>query len=324
MQTRMISALQKRASVIAMGSTYFGSSMPEEQVFEVLDAFCALGGNLIDTARAYGEGAAERAIGRWMRARGNRGSLVLATKGGYITRGRGAFTQLDRAQLLRHLEESLEALDTDSVDLYWLHRDDPERAVGELVETANALLETGRVRLIGASNWSPDRLREARQYALSHGLRPFDADQPQWSLAQMMTREDPTLYEMDDALHAWHCETGTMCMAYSSQAKGFFIKLDALGAEGLSEKSRRRYLCRGNLRTLEALQALSRETGHSVGALALAYLTNQPFDVYPIVGVSSPAQVEALREAGELHLSREQVDRLHALRQAAGEAGFVQ
>lgn len=316
MRTRMISALGKRASVIAMGSTYFGSSMPEEQVFEVLDAYCALGGNLIDTARAYGEGAAEQTIGRWMQARGNRQSLVLATKGGYVTRGREAFTLLDRAQVLSHLEESLEALSVDSVDIYWLHRDDLSRPVGELVETANALLETGRVRLIGASNWSPSRLREAHEYALAHGLRLFDADQPQWSLAQMITREDPTLYEMDDALHAWHCESGTMCMAYSSQAKGFFLKLDALGAQGLSEKSRRRYLCPGNLRTLDALRALSRETGRSVGALALAYLTSQPFDVYPIVGVSRTEQVEALREAGEVALTPDQAAALHALRAA--------
>ena len=186
------------------------------------------------------------------------------------------------------------------------------------METANALLETGRVRLIGASIWSPERLREARSYALSHGLRPFDADQPQWSLAQMMTREDDTLYEMDEALYAWHAETGMPCMAYSSQAKGFFIKLDTLGEEGLSEKSRRRYLCPGNLKTFEALREMSRQTGRSVGALALAYLTSQPFPVYPIVGVSRVSQVEALREAGETVLTPDQVRTLHALR---GEAG---
>lgn len=318
MRTREIAALGKRASVISMGSTYFGSAMPDEEVFEVLDAFCALGGSFIDTARAYGEGAAERVIGKWMRARGNREKLVLDTKGGYITRGKEAFTRLSRTDVLGHLQASLEALDTGYVDLYWLHRDDPARPVGELVETANALLETGRVRLIGASNWSPERLREARSYALSHGLRPFDADQPQWSLAQMMTREDDTLYEMDEALYAWHAETGMPCMAYSSQAKGFFIKLDTLGEEGLSEKSRRRYLCPGNLKTFEALREMSRQTGRSVGALALAYLTSQPFPVYPIVGVSRVSQVEALREAGETVLTPDQVRTLHALR---GEAG---
>lgn len=314
MRYRDIPALGKRASVISMGSTYFGTALPEEQVYEVLDAFVALGGNFIDTARAYGEGAAEQVIGRWMRARGNRDALVLDTKGGYITRGSQAFTQLNRSQVLSHLEQSLEALQVDRVDLYWLHRDDPQRPVGELVETANALLESGKVRLIGASNWSPERLREARAYALSHGLRPFDADQPQWSLAQMIVREDPTLYEMDEPLYAFHRETGMICQAYSSQAKGFFIKLDAQGEQGLSEKSKRRYLCPGNLRTLSALQALSRQSGHSVGALALAYLTSQPFDVYPVVGVSRLSQVEALREAGDLRLTEEQTAQLHALR----------
>ena len=103
--------------------------------------------------------------------------------------------------MLGHLEAKVQALDKTDPHLYWLHRDylalAGGRAGGDL---ANALLETGRVRLIGASNWSPERLREARSYALSHGLRPFDADQPQWSLAQMMTREDDTLYEMDEAL----------------------------------------------------------------------------------------------------------------------------
>ena len=314
MRYRDLAALGKKASVISMGSTYFGSEMPQEQVFDVLDAFYEVGGNFIDTARAYGKGASERVIGRWIRARGNREQIVLDTKGGYVTQNGKAVTQLDRDDVLRHLNESLEALGVEYVDLYWLHRDDTSRPVGELVETANALLEGGRVRMIGASNWSPERLRQARDYALSHGLRPFDADQPQWSLAQMITREDDTLYEMDRALYAWHRESGMICQAYSSQAKGFFIKMDALGEEGLSDKSKRRYLCEGNVRTLNRLRQLSEETGLSVGALGLAYLTSQPFDTFPIVGVSRVEQVAALAEAGDACLSDAQRDELHDLR----------
>ena len=133
MRYREVAALGKMASVISMGSTYFGSEMPQEQVFDVLDAFYEVGGNFIDTARAYGKGASERVIGRWIRARGNREQIVLDTKGGYVTQNGKAVTQLDRDDVLRHLNESLEALGVEYVDLYWLHRDDTSRPVGELV-----------------------------------------------------------------------------------------------------------------------------------------------------------------------------------------------
>lgn len=111
---------------------------------------------------------------------------------------------------------------------------------------------------------------------------------------------------MDAEMYRFHLETKLACVPFSSQAKGFFIKLFEGGEAALSSKAKRRFYTPDNLETYEKLVALSRETGYSVGALSLAYLTCQPFDVFPIVGVSKPSQVEALREAGDAQIAVEQ------------------
>lgn len=319
MQYRELAPIGRQASVIAMGSTHFGTFVDEAEAYDILDAYQALGGNFIDTARVYGDfdrgivGIAEGVIGRWMRLRGNRDQLILGTKGGHPPKGDMSRHRLDRESLLDDFERSLEALQTDHVDLYWLHRDQVDRPVGDILETLHPLVQSGRALSIGASNWSAARIREANEYALSHGLTPFTADEPQWALAKLMTVEDDTLVHMDQQLYRLHAETGMSCMPYSSQAKGFFIKLFEGGQDSLKPGVRSRYLAEGNLRIYEALADIHARTGASVGALALAFLTGQPFPVFPIVGVSSVSQVEALREGGDAKLNEDDMRALMAL-----------
>lgn len=299
-----------------MGSTYFGTALTDGETADILDAFIEIGGNCIDTARVYGdferriEGISEAAIGRWLKGRQDVDRLVINTKGGHpplddMHRGR-----LDRENLTRDLNQSLEALGIGTVDIYWLHRDDESRPVGDILATLNEFIESGLIRAAGASNWSPERIREANQYANEHGLCGFCANQPQWSLARMRGVEDPTLREMDRATYRMHAEDALLCMPYSSQAKGFFTKLDALGEDALPDKARRRFLTEHNLNLYQRLLKVRMETGLSVGAQALAYLTGQPFPVIPIVGVSRLAQVEALKEAGEAQLPADDLAQL--------------
>ncbi|MGI6238550.1 MAG: aldo/keto reductase [Christensenellales bacterium] len=304
--------LGKQASVIVMGSTGLGFDSSQRQANEFLDAYAALGGNFLDTARVYGDfaggvgGIAERAIGNWMAARKNRDALIIGTKGGHPALSAMGVGRLDSESLHSDLSESLDALMTDHVELYWLHRDDVSRPVGGIMETLNGFIEDGRVGAIGASNWSPARIRAANDYAKAHDLVGFCANQPQFSLANQVMVEDATLCQMDKEMYDFHRETGLACIPFSSQAKGFFAKLAQGGVNALSEKAKTRFMTAENMAAYDRLVALSRETGHSVGALALAYLTCQPFDVYPIVGVSSVAQVEALREAGDAVITVEQ------------------
>lgn len=299
---------ERRVSVLALGTAGYGGVCSEGKAFDMLDAYAGIGGNLIDTARVYGE--SENVVGRWMQARGNREAIFLSTKGGHPRAGRMDIGRLSCGEIREDMAQSLEQLRTDHVDVYWLHRDDVSRTVGDIMETMQSLIDDGFARCVGASNWTCARIAEANDYAVSHGLTPFSANQPRFSLARQMTVEDTTLVEMDAQSYRMHCETGMICMAFSAQAKGFFSKIDALGEDALSDKVRRRFLYPENMEVYARLKRLQAETGLSVGALSLAWLTSQPFDVYPICGTSSVEQVLALAEAGDAELAPEQRDAL--------------
>lgn len=305
----------KRTAVVALGSTDFGGRFSEGQCREFMDAYEAIGGNFLDTARIYGDfvgkrqGESEKVIGRWLEAR-DRDAFFLSTKGAHPDPDHMEIGRLSRGEVTDDFCRSLENLRTDYVDIYWLHRDDRSRAVGDIVETLNSLLETGGTRLVGVSNWSPERIREANAYAAAHGLHGIDANQPRYSLARQMTVEDPTLYPMDAETDRLHRETGLTLVPFSSQAKGFFSKLFALGPEGLPEKTRRRFYCPGNLEIYERVLRVREETGLSVGAIALAFLTCQPYPTFPLAGVSRVSQVKALAEAGDAVITDAQRDYL--------------
>ena len=302
--------LGRKTSVLCMGSVGLGFYFSQKQTNEILDAYVNLGGNFIDTARVYGDfaggvcGVSERAIGNWLAARHNREKMILGTKGGHPELPTMNVGRLDRENLSADIRRSLDDLMVDQVDIYWLHRDDVSRPVGDILETLNGFLQAGYTRFIGVSNWTTARIREANAYAAAHGMTGFCANQPQFSLARQEVVEDPTLCQMDREMYDFHVETGMPCVPFSSQAKGFFIKLHDGAA--MPDKARRRFDTPYNQETYARLLKLSGETGYSVGALSLAYLTCNRFDIFPIVGVSRLSQVEALKEAGDAVITLEQ------------------
>lgn len=310
--------LGRPVSVLALGTQAFGTSITVEESFKMLDLYAELGGNFLDTARLYGyfaenvQGISETVLGWWMKKRGNREQMIVGTKGAHPPMGSMHTGRLDRESIRSDMELSLRALDTDYVDIYWLHRDDVARPVEEILATLNELIREGKTRLIGASNWSLSRLQEAQRVAAENGMQGFAAVQPQWSLARQEVLEDDTLVRMDEAEYAWHKQTGLPVVPFTSQAKGFYFKLAAGGEESLSRKARERFLSPRNLRSYEILKEISARTGYSVGALSIAYLTSQPFPVCPIVGYSSLAQAQSMREAGEILLDPADVAALNA------------
>ncbi len=315
-------ALGRKVSAIALGTAHFGAKMPEETAFEVMDAYVKLGGNVLDTARVYGDfdlaiqGISEKTIGKWIASRKNRAKIVLSTKGAHPPWGFFLTPRLDRASIVSDMEMSLEALDLSGVELYYLHRDDVTRPVGDILETLNGLVEAGKAKLLGASNWTVERLEEANAYAASHGLKGFSVNQPQWSLAVQNHVADETLVQMDRGMFDMHRRMKLPCMPYSSQAQGFFTKLFELGEANLPEALKRDFVSPDNFRRYEAVLKAKEATGLSVGAISLAFLTGQPdFFTLPIVGVSRLTQVEALRESADAALPPEQI---RALTKAAG------
>lgn len=301
----------KRAAVVALGSSEFGGRFPEGQCHDFLDAYESIGGNFIDTARVYGDfvgrrlGESEKVIGRWLERRA-RDDFFLSTKGGHPDMDHMDIGRLSREEIVDDFKRSLENLRTDHMDIYWLHRDDVSRPVGDIMETLNRLIESGGTRLIGVSNWSAERILAANAYAEAHQLRKLDANQPRFSLAQQANVEDPTLVAMDARTWRMHRDTGMALVPFSSQAKGFFTKLYELGVEGLTDKAKRRYYTPENLAIYERLLKVREETGLSVGAIAVAYLTCQPFPTFPLAGVSRVSQVLALNEAADAVITPEQ------------------
>lgn len=299
----------RRSAAIALGTMDFGGKISEGQAREFMDAYAGIGGNCIDTARIYGDfaaqvqGGSERVIGRWMEDRHNRTSIILGTKGGHPDPSDMHTGRLSRDEILSDMQHSLDNLRTDCVDIYWLHRDDPSRPVQDILETLTDLTERGMTRFVGVSNWKTERILEANAFAAAHGLVHLCANQPQFSLAKQMVVEDPTLCQMDSDMYALHVQQNMPCMPFSSQAKGYLSKLAAGGEAILPAKARRRYHFPENIAVYERAQALARETGLSISALALAWLTSQPFPCIPIAGVSRMEHFDALKEASDVQLS---------------------
>ncbi len=303
-------------SAICLGASNFGAAIAQPDAFTLLDAFVDQGGNFLDTAEVYANwrsdlprSISERTLGAWMAARGNRGQIFIGTKGAHPELATMHISRLSPTDILHDLAGSLERLQTDYIDLYWLHRDDPTRPVGEIVETLAAQVKEGKIRAFGCSNWSTARMREAWRYAAEHGIPGFTANQPMWSLAQPNPAAFgmPGLAGMDEEMYAFHQESGWAAIPYTSQARGIFSKLANGGVENLSEGERKSYLNEVNLQRLARVQEVAALHNASVAQVVLAYLIGQPVPTIPVVGCRTVAQLVESMGAVEVGLSAEEI-----------------
>lgn len=295
-------------SVICLGTALLGSTIPRDDAFRLLDAFVEAGGCFLDSAHCYADwlggerSVSEKTIGAWMRARGNRRDVVVATKGAHPEMP-SMRLRLSPEEITKDLTESLEYLGVETIDLYWLHRDDPSRPVAEILGVLGEHARAGRIRYYGCSNWSAARMEEAREHAARAGMRGFVASQNMWSLARPVAAAigDRTLVCMGDAEVAFHRLHGMAAVPFSSQAGGLFAKMER-GMEPpplyRSEENRRRF---------ERAQVLARRHGRTVNDVALAYLTSQEFPVFPIVGCRDLEQLAASMGAAGFRLEPEEV-----------------
>ncbi|MEP7294163.1 MAG: aldo/keto reductase, partial [Chloroflexota bacterium] len=235
MRRVQIPATDLSVSPICLGTSGFGASIPEPQAFELLDAFVAQGGNFIDTALIYSDwlpvpkSITEKTLGTWLRQRGSRAQLVIATKGAHPELATMHIPRLSPAEIISDLNKSLANLQIDTIDLYWLHRDDPQIPVSEIIDSLHQQVEAGKIRCFGCSNWQVDRIAEAQEYAARRGFQGFVANQPMWSLAEpnLDALPDKTLVALDSEGNAFHRRTKLAAVPYTSQAHGFFTKLAA-------------------------------------------------------------------------------------------------
>ena len=296
-------------SVICLGTALMGSTISAANSFALLDTYLDAGGNFLDTAHIYANwldaepSASEKTIGRWCRTRNNRDQIILATKGGHPDLAKNNRPRLSPDQLRTDLDESLTYLATDAIDLYWLHRDDSQRPVGEILDTLNDLIAAGKIRHIGCSNWPPHRIRQAQQYASKHALQGFVANQLMWSLAAVDPNaiEDKTMVVMDDESYALHKETQLTAVAYSSQAQGFFTKMQH-GPTELAEPFGTMYCTPANVARHHRASELAQQLSVPTTAIALSYLISQPFPTIPVVGCRTVSQLTQSLAASDLTL----------------------
>lgn len=280
---------------IVLGSDYYGSIVSEQTAFDNIDLYIKNGGNLIDTARMYVDGKSEETIGRYIAKRGLKNKLFVSTKAAYPDGEKLEINRLNREEIESDADKSLKALGVDIIDILWLHRDDPSVTVEQVADAMDEIIKKGKVRYWGVSNWTAKRLDELNQYAQKSGKPKAFGSQIQWSLARCCNCNDKTLVAMNSTEYNYYSVKDIPVFAYASQGKGFFEKYHS---DTLTAKAKERYLCDENIKTYELLNKVSKETGHSLTALGLAYLIKQPeIDTFPLIGCTKTEYVSKAMEA---------------------------
>jgi aryl-alcohol dehydrogenase-like predicted oxidoreductase len=316
MLSRRIPRTRLDASCLCLGTGDMGAGIDRQTSFKMLDLFLDQGGNFIDTAKIYsdwipGENSrSEKLIGAWMKSRRVRGEVILASKGAHPELSTMNVPRLSPDEIASDLDASLENLQAEWIDLYWLHRDDPARPVEEIIDTLDRLMGSGKIQYYGCSNWSLERIRKAQEYAFKKGRLGFSAVQNLWNLAQVNPRgfADQTIAFMDNSLWRYHHDENMAAVPYTSQANGLFNKLVAASPASLPENLRLWFWNPVTEERFNRLKTLQTQTGFSTTQIVLGYLTSQPFPTFPIIGPKSIAQLEDCLSAGDVTLTEEQLE----------------
>ncbi|MDX2051284.1 MAG: aldo/keto reductase [Polyangiaceae bacterium] len=308
-------------SSIALGCATLGKDPEPHVTFQLFDTYVEHGGTFLDTAKVYSDwlpgekSQSEKTIGAWVRERRNRASLTIATKGCHPELSTMHVPRLSPAELRADINASLSHLDTDYIDLYWLHRDDPTRPVAEILDALNAEVQAGKIRYFACSNWSVARIAEAAAYRDVQKCMGFCANQVRFSLAHVEASRlsDPTSLAMDEAMFAYHEQTGLACAAYGSQAGGWFHKAKELAR--VPGSLDRMFESEVNRERMRRAQHVAEATSRSLTQIVLGYLMAQPFPTFPIVGCRTKAQLLDSLEARNVELSLSMVQYLDGRRE---------
>jgi len=311
LQTRKLGSSNLQVVPLMLGGNVFGWTIDAGTSFTILDAFTDAGFNFIDTADVYSRwkpgnkgGESETIIGQWFARSGKRDNVILATKVG-MDMGDGK-KGLARNYILKAAEDSLRRLQTDYIDLYQSHTDDLSTPIDETLEAYQQLIQQGKVRLIGASNYKAPRLREAAEVAKRENLPAYQTLQPEYNLYDRQDFEanlQPVAHELGlDVIPYFSLASGFLTGKYKSRAD----------AKGANRESRvEKYFDERGLRILKALDEVSRETGAAQATISLAWLLTQPTILAPIASATSTKQLDALLAAPSFKLTPEALEKLN-------------
>jgi aryl-alcohol dehydrogenase-like predicted oxidoreductase len=298
-------------SPIALGGNVFGWTVDEATSFQLLDSWVASGFNFIDTADVYSNwvpghpgGESETIIGNWMKLRGNRKKVVIATKVGHeMSPDKKG---LKRDYIIRACEDSLKRLQTDYIDLYQSHKDDPNTPQEEVLATYGELIKQGKVRAIGASNFTAERLGEALQISAKHGYPAYQTLQPLYNLY------DRSDYEAN--LEHLCREKKLAVIPYFSLAAGFLTG-KYRSEEDLAKSPRgervKRYLDDRGFRILKTLDTIAQQIDSTPGKIAIAWLLARHSITAPIASATNQIQLHDLIAATKLKLAQSHIEMLN-------------
>ncbi len=289
---------------VVLGTVAMGERIDLSSSFEIIDAYRDLGGNVIDTARVYAGGNSEEILGKYFKSRGTRNDFVLISKGGHPRLDNMHTGRMSETDMRSDLEESLQALGTDCLDLYFYHRDDSSQAVSESIEIMEGFVKEGKIRYYACSNWSAERIRQARKYCLENGKAGFAANQVLYNCGSdnMKPLPDDTMRRMDEEMKRLHREANILSMPYSGVCNGFFHRLLTIGEDSVKNSP---YYTGANLCIAEKIRALALNYGVSVSKVLLGFFFYRDFKNCPIYGPSKLSQVQDLRDITSLPFTKE-------------------
>jgi aryl-alcohol dehydrogenase-like predicted oxidoreductase len=311
MKKRQLGKSAIEAAPLMLGGNVFGWTADEATSFKILDAFVAAGLDFIDTADSYSTwvpahqgGESETIIGNWFKRSGKRDKVVIATKVGSDIPGQGK--GLSKAWIIRQVEASLKRLQTDYIDLYQSHRDDPTTPVDETLEAYTQLVQQGKVRVIGCSNFMAERVRESLAVSRKHGWPRYESLQPHYNLyeraAYETTLEPLALQEKLGVIPYYSLASGFLTGKYRSQDD---LKKSARG------QTVKKYLNDRGFRILQALDQVAERYQSKPAQVALAWLMARPTITAPIASATSMEQINELAQATKLELDRESIEKLN-------------
>lgn len=312
----------KIPEIMPVSRIFFGTANPpistaEDSAYGLLDSVLASGINAFDCARSYG--LAENTLGKWLEMRQCRDNVIILSKCGDVRNGR---VLVNRQVILEQLQQSLEALRVNYIDIYLLHRDDPNTPVEEFIDTLNEIKAAGKIKIFGFSNWTHQRIDFANRYATSKNLTGFQVSSPNYGLARQIqdlwgggcvTISGP---ENKNA-RSWYIKNQMPVIAYSSLGRGFFSGKFKAGdyveaRKCLDSFAQKGYLYEENMQRLKRAEELAGKYNVSVPEIAMRYVFSSEMNIFAVVSTTSSERLQMNIRASNNLLSKADVNYLEA------------
>lgn len=319
----MIPDTTLNVSRIGFGTTNLGVNQTQAQADDLLNHYLAAGGNYIDTALTYSDwikgekSRSEKALGEWIASTGKRDQYYIGTKGAHPGFVPVKVPRVNQACVAADIDSSLQNLKTDYIDLYWLHRDDTEKSVEEILGFLEEFVQSGKIRYYACSNWTVDRVQEAYEVAKAKGWRGFVGNQLEWN-STIVNREnvrDKTMTSMDAKTLQFHQESQMAVFSFTSQAAGLFDRLYEGGYDNVPDFMQAKYWNDATEGVYEIIRANVQALEITPTQFAVAYLHARK-DAFPLVtlaGTSSVERLASIMKIGDIELPADLVAQVSAL-----------